>query len=121
MVSAAFAGREAATLFCTLRLPLAGADAHVGHGHEDDDDAGHDEYPDHGSALALRPRDALHLQVGELRNGLQAVALAGGAVPNGERDVGRLPWLEGRVVLAGVHVPREQDVPPAVLPDAFSG
>src|SRR3972149_2150930 len=69
-VSAALAGDAAAALFCTLLLPLAGAEARVGHAHEDDDDGGHDEYPDDGAALALRPCDALHLQVGELRDGL---------------------------------------------------
>src|SRR3990172_3100763 len=80
-VSAALAG-DAAALFCTLLLLLAGAEARVGHAHEDDDDAGHDEHPDDRSALALRPRDALHLQVGELRDGLQSVALPGRALPH---------------------------------------
>src|SRR3989304_3183988 len=109
-VSAALAGAEAAALFCTLLLPLAGAETRVGHAHEDDDDAGHDEHPDDGAALALRPCAALHLQVGELRNGLQAVALARGAVPDGERHVGRLPRLEGRVVSPRLPFPRGQDV-----------
>src|SRR3972149_3870310 len=70
-VSAALAGdaprragvRPATADFCTLPPLLAGAEARVGHAHEDDDDAGHDEYPDDGAALALRPCDALHLQV----------------------------------------------------------
>src|SRR3972149_6980104 len=82
-VSAALVVEAAAALFCTLLLPLTGAEARVGHAHEDDDDAGHDEPPDHGAALALRFRDALHLQVGELRYGFQAGALAGGARPYG--------------------------------------
>src|SRR3972149_1906095 len=86
-VSVAVAGDAAAALFCMLLLPL-GAEARIGHGHEDDDHAGHDEHPDHAAALALRFRHALHLQVGELRNGLQAVALAGGAVPDREPHAG---------------------------------
>src|SRR3990172_10729393 len=89
-VRAAFAGdaprragvRPAAALFCTLLLLLAGAEARVRHAHEDDDDAGHDEHPDDGSALVLRPCGALHLQVGELRDGLQSVALPGRALPH---------------------------------------
>src|SRR3990172_13236502 len=80
-VSAAFAG-DAAALFRTLLLLLAGAEARVRHAHEDDDDAGHDEHPDDGSALVLRPCGALHLQVGELRDGLQSVALPGRALPH---------------------------------------
>src|SRR3990172_10057531 len=67
-VSAAFAGDAAAALFCTLLLPPTGTEARVGHAHEDDDDAGHDEHPNDGAGLALRPCDALHLQVGELRD-----------------------------------------------------
>src|SRR3990170_7143642 len=103
-VSAALlAGDAAAALFCTLPLLLAGAEARVGHAHEDDDDAGHHEHPDYAAALALRFRHALHLQVRELRDGLQAVALSGGAVPDGERHVGRLSRLEGRVVSAHRH------------------
>src|SRR3972149_6337883 len=47
--------------------------------------------------------------------------LAGGAAPDGERHVGCLPRLEGRVVSAHHHLPREQDVPLTVLPDALSG
>src|SRR3990172_7225895 len=89
--------RPAAALFCTLPLLLAGAEARVGHAHEDDDDAGHDEHPDDRAALALPPPPPPPppLERGNAGRASGPRPLAGGAVPDGERHVGRLSRLEG--------------------------